>query len=301
MKSWISMSIALLLLICSIASPAIAMEESKNTINESLFGETIIIEIDKVAEYSFTFNEYEMLETLSKQSSKELAKYGFDKKEIESIKNYKQEFRKHIENLNSTYNDEELLLLDYTKEDIEVIRNYATKGGGNDSQLAANLTVYLRNSTITYNNGVNKLQLSCDFVWKKTPMILLSDKFAVSWGSPFIVDTNVHGNGFVPLMATYGPIHQTESIRGERVAQQGIVYDVPLSLGVQQSILREGNMSVTLRHNGSQINETQVSVEYVHKRSPGSIGYTLGGYGVGVSWNPAALTHWVGIIRTIGR
>jgi hypothetical protein len=288
-------------LICSIVSPATAIGETKNTANEPLFKETIIIEADKVAEYSVTFNEYEMLETLSKQSNKELTKYGFDKNEIESIRNYKQEFRKHIENLNSTYNDEELLLLDYTKEDIEIIRNYATKGGGNDSQLAANLTVYLRNSTITYNGGINKLQLSCDFVWKKTPTVLLSDKFAVSWGSPFIIDTNIHGNGFVPLMATYGPVYQTESIRGERVAQQGIVYDVPLTRGVQQSVLREGNMSLTLRYNGPQINETQVAVEYVHKRTPGSIGYTLGANGLGVSWAPTALTHWVGIIKNIGR
>ena len=203
-KKWINVFI-LVSVILSFSVPVLAVPA---TVEDEKTAQILTFEKDKAQSFEITYNEYEMLESLAKIDTETLKSIGYETEEINQIKNYKEGFKEHIKKVNKTFSDEELLILGYNSEEIKIIRNYSNYGG-NDSALAANLTVYLTAPNgLKYNqsNNLNEINLKCRFNRTKNPYFQFTDKLGVTWSHPFVVNTTTHPNGYAPLNLKYAPL-----------------------------------------------------------------------------------------------
>lgn len=122
----------------------------------------------------------------------------------------------------------------------------------------------------------------------------------MSWSSPFVIDTSVHQNAYVPLKITYAPntyVFNASPIR-PRNSPQGVVYSVPMEL-MPHTIANKGETNITLSYKGGRQSQIQVCTEYIHAKFSGNIGISLPVGAVGISFTPRALFDWVGNITTI--
>lgn len=264
---------------------------------EGGMSETVIF-TDQMTEYTAIYNEYEMMEALAQESPKNLMEKGYTANEIDSIKNYKTAFEEHIEELNVRYTDAELLHAGYTNEEIKIIHEFKNLSpalrNAWSSQLAANLTLNLSaKNPLSYTNGVNKITLNYKFDWTRIPMMKFTDKFGLSWSNAnFIIDTSVHPNGIVPIQMNYIFVPYTSNITAS-LHGNGIMYNIPMSLGngAHTGDNAEGNL--TLRYNGTKTNELAVQLDYAHAKLPTGISVSLPAGVVGFSFTPSSVTDCI--------
>lgn len=284
--------VAAMMLLIALSLPAAAAA------NEDLSFDAVF-SADTIESQTIVYNEYEVMEQLAAESSGALAKKGFTAEEITAVKNYREIFENHIEELDNLYSDEELLTFGYIDDEVLIIRDFKnltpTLRNAYSSQLAANLTLSLTaKNALSYTNGVNKIKLNYKFDWTRVPTMKFTDKFGLSWNDAnFIIDTAVHSNGIVPIKINYIGMPYTTNITAG-LHGNGIMYTIPMTVGVGAASVAdnaEGNLS--LRYSGSQVNELAVKLDYAHAKLPGGISVSLPAGVVGFTFSPSSVVDCI--------
>jgi len=270
MKKIIAISLTLIMLL-SISVVALGNEVS-NSLNA---GET-------------TMNEYEMLKSLSKKSNSELAKLGYNSEEVEKVRNYKEEYVKHLKKY-ATLEDKNLYNLGYTSEQIKMLRSY----DGSEEQtiaLSASLVLNLTADYVTWSASENRTnaRLVYDFAWSGVPLIKTTDVVAVSWDVWQINGKHAY--------TTYKHIYGTEPdiygyptfVENDGPNSFGAGYKFPMTQQDNYYWAQSGEGIFTLYHNNSRW-DLSAYAEYGHSTITVSPSFSIPGYG-SISFIPNSVT-----------
>lgn len=130
---------------------------------------------------SVTVNEYEMLQSLSKNSTEQLAKLGYSSAEAKQIENYQEEYKNHLKKI-AALDDELLKEMGYTSEQIEILRTY---DGSEEATiiLAATLNISVTAGSVTYYTSKNytDASVSYSFSWSGEPLFKGTDIVGIAW------------------------------------------------------------------------------------------------------------------------
>lgn len=123
-------------------------------------------------------NEFEAMEELAELPVAELADIGYEDQEIEQIKNYKDIYIEHVENLN-TKSDGALKAFGYSDEQIRIIRNF----NGTDAELRAvgSEVKISASGSLTYDGDYTNGKLYYHWSWDGVPAFKMKDEIAISW------------------------------------------------------------------------------------------------------------------------
>lgn len=157
---------------------------------------------------SITTNEYETLKQLSKQSDFSILSKGYNKQELDIIRNIEIEYPKHLIKY-KTFSKEDLENLGYTEEQITLLRNYE----GQEEQtikLAATVNTTLSELKLEYSPTDDKTytKFRYRFAWSGVPLFKMKDIIAVSWNDWNLTDTMVRGMRYADVM-------NSQNLRGD--------------------------------------------------------------------------------------
>lgn len=235
-------------------------------------------------------NEYEFLQSLAQEDISSLRQAGYSEKEIESIKNFEEEYHNHILWINKTFTDSDLIRFGYTVEEIRKIRNY-DGSPKSDADLAANLTLTQwcgsGNQKLMYNPGNNTTSITVyySFQWKRIPFWQYTDRLAYTWGESFASTTNPQIN-----LTYYGPLNSSwnTSVQANVISTDGGYFSLPMNGLTNQYVLNKGNGSVKLTKSGN-VSQIPVYFCYAHRIIyPGEISVSIGVPGISINFGVSA-------------
>ncbi|WNY27779.1 hypothetical protein [Methanolapillus ohkumae] len=274
-NTWMSLLCALFILV-SLLGPTMAVEENI-TLSEENDSATA------------TINEFEFVSNLSKQSEKSLKISGFSDDDIKIIKNYDNEFKKHIKLINETYSDDELIGFGYTKNEVELIRNFDSSAK-TSADLAANMTVkFTILEPLKYNSSKNEttIKVKYEYQWTRLPVWAFTDSFALGWNDINLgPNTSIHTYGYSPVTINYYKGSTlTKSVSGSSSVDgfYGTKYQFPMQISsAPQSHAMNGIGTVSLKRQGD-VSDVRFHIYYVHSKAVLTYSFTIGALGISFS------------------
>jgi len=270
MKKTMSLLLAVLLLTLSFSSFGFA-DSNKDK-----------VKVDKV-----TINEYELLKDLSKKSTLDLEKKGFQDKDIEKIKNYKDEYAKHLKKY-AELDDESLNNLGYTSEKIEMLRVY----DGSEAQtiaLAASCNLTLKVDYVTWSAAQNRTnaRLEYNFTWTGVPLVKKTDIVAVTWNDWTLNGTTAnttykHIYGFNPDIYGYPTF-----VANSGPSSLGAGYRFPMAQQDNYYWAQSGKGIFTLYHNYTK-KDLSAYAAYGHYTITANLSFFIPGYGA-INFTPEVI------------
>ena len=142
-----------------------------------------------LSDKKITLNEYEIMEQLSKESDEGLISLGYSSTDVSKIKDYKEVFRSHIEEL-CNLSDNALINNGYTKEQIYIIRNFS---GTEDEMraVAASVSVSASVTSHYYDGNYTYAKLVYSWLWSGVPAFKSFDVIGASWNDWFITSKSL--------------------------------------------------------------------------------------------------------------
>lgn len=226
-----------------------------------------------------TVNEYVKLRDLSRKNDSALKKIGYSTEDIKEIRDYKNQFRKHINTMNKLSN-KELTGLGYDNEQINIIRNF----DGSENQMiraSAKCTVTRSKSSFTYTTSTktSKLTVNIGFKWSGAPIFRGTDLMAVYNGEQMYYTSDSY------LKISYYPLNSSGASSTKTVKAK--IHDAG-NTGASFSFKVLGNSGLSYAKSGSgkvyltkkkKLSEVGVGVKYGHTTiklgSPG-VSFPLG-------------------------
>ncbi|WNY27617.1 hypothetical protein [Methanolapillus ohkumae] len=300
---FVSLICALIVLMALIA-PAFAGEDEMYVPENLTVIDSGTTEISTVV-----FNEYDFIEEQLSKSTNQLVSEGYNLEEIREFSSYADNFREHLENLNSSYSDDKLKSLGYGDEAIQTIRNLDS---AQDLSIAsATCTIQTHADWIRgyYPNGSPESSaiLYYEYSWNVKPFSNLTEALGIGWESSpstFHVDPNY--NITAEIWYWIEDLSQWDEVfyynnwsQVDGMYTRGIFYplvqnDQPGPLG---SYAKEGEGSIRLRASALMPDDGIMDIyfSYIHQKHDvtGSIGLSFGGIptpsiGMGFSLTPDA-------------
>ncbi|WP_338097740.1 hypothetical protein [Methanolapillus ohkumae] len=233
---------------------------------------------------SITINEFDLISNLSKQSEETLKKNGFSDEEIKRIKNYEDEFVKHIISINETYSDEELIGFGYTKDEVKLIRNFdkLQNSAKSSDELKANLTIYFTVlESLQYDQTKNEttVKIKYEYQWTRLPFFTFTDSFALGWNNTSIgPNTSIHNYGHSPVRIDYylgSTLTRTDTVTSMPNGFYGTKCQFPMQSWAQPSShAMHGTGEVSLVQSGD-CNNINFHVYYVHAKLTLSYAFSI--------------------------
>ncbi|MFQ9298998.1 MAG: hypothetical protein ACLR4X_11445 [Clostridia bacterium] len=212
---------------------------------------------------SITVKEYDAIRKLDKKTDSKLRSMGYTVEEIESIRNYEQNFADSIEELKNM--DEKVLKenFDYTDEQIEIINNF----DGTEEQMSrasASVTLTISKNSSSVSSSSSKLNVKVRFVWSGMPVCQFNDAFAMVNGEKMYYDnlntlftcTYVSGSGAQKTYQYY--LKRTEA--GNTGAD--VKFPFYKTVGTKY-YLKSGSANVPLSRS-SKVTQCGIGVSYGH-------------------------------------
>ncbi|WP_338102031.1 hypothetical protein [Methanolapillus millepedarum] len=275
--------------------PAVANEDKDANDTTTTF----IFKENESIEYVITYNEYDTVTALAKESNLSLMRAGYSLNEIKEIKNYEEAFHNHIDYLNSTYSDEELLKLGYTSEEVKLLRSDNVLKYS--SALAANLSMYFSTvpgQGLKYQNGVNTIAVRYGFDWTRVPSMKYTDAFSIGWDNRFGVNNSNsnHPNGRVTIPIVYVPINSFYNnvidVKTMDMLSGGSTFKINFDMkkgDIYNADRAESIVYLKYPSNIESVSQIRFSVSYAHAKAPTTFSYTIPNTGVGIDFNESIL------------
>jgi len=142
-----------------------------------------------ISEENVEINEFQWAKEMSLISEDELRNDGFTDLEIESIKNYKEVFDKHLNEI-ALLPEKQLKYLGYDEKQVTLFKEYS---GAEEEMaiLSASCSVSLEVDNFTYDGSKTKARLTSEFEWNGIPAFKMTDILALSWNN--YVQTGKYG------------------------------------------------------------------------------------------------------------
>lgn len=145
-------------------------------------------------------NEYDYIKKLKSLNDTELKKYNVKEADIKKIKEF--DMKKEIEK-RRVLSDKELMFKGYSKEQIEILRNF----DGSESQIyALSATLTLSAVPTSYSVGTNPTYVDIGFYWSwsQEPVFLATDGIGAAWNGGLVVNDS--------HTKTYFQVHYRDSL-----------------------------------------------------------------------------------------
>ncbi len=224
------------------------------------------------------FSEYEWAKVESKKTDKELLEEGYTKEDIELIRNYKSHFDTHIGKL-TEMTDDALKSFGYEESDIEIIRNY--KGTEAEIKgLGAKCTVTASTSNFKAD-GYTTGKLSYTWSWSKIPMSQAEDIIAAGWNGFAITSRSCTIKYYDMTTGAYlGATSATKlSPSSESGGIGGAGYKIDLVVPAENKFAKSGSGYYNVRSDvyGENVKKDfYYVVSYGHKVFLGEFGFSVG-------------------------
>ncbi len=193
-----------------------------------------------------TCNEYAMLKELAKESEFSLVKQGYTKSEIVEIKDYKENYTKHLEKLDKL-EDQGLTNLGYDEEQIKMIRTFK----GSEAELyglSATLSLNVVKTDFRYKETErSRGTFSYEWTWSGIPMSTSTDIVAASWNDWEIVSRSSTIKYYDMTTGSYEK--STTGTRKDPTSSGGIAgagYTFPLRISKENLFAKNGKVSLNL-------------------------------------------------------
>ncbi len=232
-------------------------------------------------------NEFEVLQKITEKPTSVLIKEGYTEQQIDTIRNYKEIYRKHITELNKL-SDDILQLNGYTADKIEDIRNFR----GTDAEmmrLGATVTLRTSTSNFRYDGNYTRGTLSYEWSWSGVPLFKMNDMVAVSWND-WIVESNgstvyYYGLNSGILYTTAGGTY-TQDGNGTR----GAGHKFKVSMSDNNYYAKQGSGYFDVRSDVHSKKDFYYYMEYGHTQLISSISFS-----VGVGGGDASISFSIGV------
>lgn len=228
-------------------------------------------------------NEYELLKSLSAESTDTLRQMGYTVSQINDIQNLRSAYADHLEEI-AHYDRAALENLGYTDAQINTLQNF----DGSESQimaLAATLNFDLSIDYVTWSAADNRTnaRLCYEFEWNGIPLIKMKDAVAVSWNDwtingkiSYITYEPVNGSGSSQLQAaTY--------VANNGSAAMGGGFRFPMLISNSSYWAKSGYGIFTLYYNNYR-KDLSAYAAYAHYTMTATPSFTIPGYG-SISFN----------------
>ncbi|MGX4601744.1 hypothetical protein [Faecalimicrobium sp. JNUCC 81] len=220
-----------------------------------------------------TVNEYIKLKELSEKTKRELKSLGYNNNDIDSIKQYKDNFKRNIKDLNDLQN-EQLKSLGYNNSQIDIIRNF----DGSEEQMikaSANCSVSRSKGSFYYDktNKATNLVVNYSFKWNGVPSFRGTDIMAVSNGEFMYF----HNNSY--LTVSYSDISNSGASSSRKILAS---LDGSGNTGASFKFKTLGNNGLSFARSGS-------GKAYLHKKA------NITQVGVGVKYGHSTVTFSPGV------
>ncbi|SHF85521.1 hypothetical protein [Ornithinibacillus halophilus] len=235
---------------------------------------------------------------MSQNSSSRLKINGFSEDEIEIIHNLDEVYTNHLK-ANSKLSDKELENLGYSKDQIDLLRNYEGKEE-ETIKLAATLTLRLSAPYVRHNSFTNRTnaQLGVNWTWAGVPLIKRTDIIGVSWND-WHVTSSSGSLTYIPITGSPGYLYESATILANNgPASFGRGIRIPMTQQDNYWWARSG--SATFDLNGAHTGRKDLTAyaEYGHTTINITPGFSIPGYGA-INFNVAMDVAGVG--RVTGR
>lgn len=136
------------------------------------------LEIRPIGTSTATINEYTAMSELAKQSTESLRAMGYSTTNISEIRNYKNTYINHIEQLEK-YDVATLKEFGYTETQISVIKNFKeTEADLTRASASVTLTITVE---LSYDGDYTTGYYRYNWKWSGIPAFKMNDQVAVSW------------------------------------------------------------------------------------------------------------------------
>ena len=228
----------------------------------------------------YTISEFDMLETLAKESKSELKQDGYSQEEIAEIKEYETLYQKHIEELGNL-SDERLRNWGYSEEELSIIRNF--QGTTEEMRaLSAKVTINITDENFkfqskeTYTTGT----LNYSWNWTKKPMSQATDLIAFAWNDWAVKASSSYVKYYDMTTGVLTKGEPAQKIQPTSVVSGvgGNGYKFPLVQG--NLFAKEGNGYFKLQSDVHIAKDCYYGMAYGHTTLALSVGYSIGKSGL---------------------
>ena len=270
-------SVMIVAIIVSLGVPALSLVNRDNPLTANFISTEVM-------------SEFEYYEELANLTDLELEEIGYEKAEIESIREYRTLAIDTYTSLNDE-SDERLYNRGYTDEQIAIIRDFE----GTEEQLrllAATCTITISCPSIAFNGSSTNATLKVNFSWSNPPLIRLIDIVAVTWNNWFLTSTPSMSLTYQKLIGgttlATAPMHDNSTY-----SANGCAFSFALEDYAQTEWLKSGSTTIYLNHNHIKW-DMSAYTEYGHTTLVPSGGFSITGpdisFGFGIS---TAAQDWV--------
>ena len=238
-----------------------------------------------------TSNEYARLKELAKEGEFSLVKQGYTKSEIIEIRDYKENYIKHIEKLGDL-EDQALNNLGYNEEQIKMIRNFK----GSEAELyglSATLSLNIRIASFEFKENdpkssrYNKGTFEFGWAWDGIPMSTSTDLVGASWNSWAITSRDSTIRYFDMTTGAYKKA--TAGTKKDPTGAGtigGAGYKFPLRISSENLFARNGQVTFKLKSDVHDLKDFYYYVAYGHTVLTVSPSFSVSGSGpnVGLSF-----------------
>lgn len=221
------------------------------------------IEIKNDNNINIVINEYDLIKNISEEYSENFQEYGLDSQQYKDILNYKDIYRKHINELNKL-TDNSLKNNGYDDQQISIIRSFT---GSEDemSRIGASVTIKASTSGFKYDGDYTRGTLKYTWSWSGVPVFKTQDMLAVSWNG-WDVTSNVgyadyyginSGNIYTTKAATY-----TEDGNGT----EGAAHKFKMAIEDNYYYAKDGGGTFTVKSDTHAKKDFYYYMEYGHSQ-----------------------------------
>jgi len=228
-----------------------------------------------------TVSEYEAVAELAKRSTNDLICAGYNLQEIQNIKNYKELYVGHIEELNSL-STETLKEHGYTDGQIYDIRNFT----GAESQIArigATLTLQVNITSLKYDGQYTRGTIIYSWLWNGIPEFKMKDIVAFGWND-WIVETQRSNVSYMNILTGNYTYNKSATYEAENVQTRGAAHKFSVSEDNNYSYAKTGDGSFTVKSDVQARKDMYLYASYGHSEIVASApSFSVGTSGAGLS------------------
>lgn len=210
-----------------------------------------------------TMNEYEVISILAEQSTNDLLAIGYTYQEIQDIRNYKQLYTEHIEEL-SNLDTNVLKAHGYSISQIYDIKNFT----GNEEQIS-NIAAYVELNAEVSRFGFDGEYTRGTFIyswkWHGIPQFKLKDIVAVGWND-WKTESERSTVSYMNIETGQYIYSKSATFSSENVATNGVAHKFSVSEDSNYSYASTGNGSFTFRSDTHCRKDLYFYASYGHSR-----------------------------------